>query len=67
MIYKALKNDIAIYAIHTNLDNIYGGVSFIIAKKLNLLNSKILKPKENTLTTHYLLPKGFKFNPKWII
>ena len=50
LIYKAVKNDIAIYAIHTNLDNIYGGVSFIIAKKLNLLNSKILKPKENTLT-----------------
>ena len=50
LIYKAVKNDIAIYAIHTNLDNIYGGVSFTIAKKLNLLNSKILNPKEKTLT-----------------
>lgn len=50
LIYKAVKNDIAIYAIHTNLDNIYGGVSFTVAKKLNLLNSKILKPKEKTLT-----------------
>ncbi len=50
VIYKAIKNDIAIYAMHTNLDNIDGGVSFILADKIGLLNPKILKKKENTLT-----------------
>ncbi len=50
VIYKAIKNDIAIYSMHTNLDNIDGGVSFILSNKLGLLNSKILKKKENTLT-----------------
>jgi len=50
IIFKAIKNDIAIYSIHTNLDNIEGGVSFILANKLGLLNSEILKKKESTLT-----------------
>jgi len=50
VIYQAIKNDIAIYSMHTNLDNVDGGVSFILSNKLGLLNSKILKQKENTLT-----------------
>ena len=50
VVLKAIKNDVAIYAIHTNLDNIEGGVSFILANKLGLLNPKILKQKENTIT-----------------
>ena len=50
IIYQAIKHDIAIYAMHTNLDNIEEGVSFIFAKKLGLKNSQILKKKENTLT-----------------
>jgi dinuclear metal center YbgI/SA1388 family protein len=48
-IIKALKNDIAIYAIHTNLDNVKGGVNFKIAKKLGLENVKILVPKKQLL------------------
>ena len=50
IIKKAIKHDIAIYAMHTNLDNIYGGVSFQIAKKISLKNPRILKPKTNLLT-----------------
>jgi|TARA_B100000530_G_scaffold129496_1_gene80886 dinuclear metal center YbgI/SA1388 family protein len=50
IIQKAIKHDVAIYAMHTNLDNIYGGVSFQIANKLGLKNSQILKPKTNLLT-----------------
>ena len=50
IITKAIKYDIAIYAMHTNLDNIHGGVSFQIAEKINLINSKILKPKSNIIT-----------------
>ena len=44
IIIKALKNDIAIYAAHTNLDSIWGGVSNKIADKLVLKNQKILAP-----------------------
>jgi dinuclear metal center YbgI/SA1388 family protein len=45
----AIKNDIAIYAIHTNLDNVQNGVNFKIAQKLGLTNTKILLPKTNVL------------------
>ena len=48
-IIKAIKNDIAIYAIHTNLDNIKGGVSSKIADKLGLKNQQILSPKRDLL------------------
>ena len=48
-VIKAIKNDIAIYAIHTNLDNVTNGVNFKIAEKLNLQNVSILKPKSDTL------------------
>jgi len=41
----AIKADIAIYAIHTNLDNIISGVNASIADKLGLVNRKILLPK----------------------
>ena len=48
-IIKAIKNDIAIYAIHTNLDNISSGVNRKISDKLGLVHTKILRPKNNTL------------------
>jgi dinuclear metal center YbgI/SA1388 family protein len=49
-ILLAIKNDIAIYACHTNLDHITGGVNWKIASKLNLKNVKVLCPKKNTLS-----------------
>lgn len=48
-ILKAIKNDIAIYAIHTNLDNIKKGVNNKIAEKLGLQDLQMLQPKENIL------------------
>jgi dinuclear metal center YbgI/SA1388 family protein len=48
-IIKAIKNDIAIYAIHTNLDNVLHGVSGKMAEKLGLENVQILSPKKNIL------------------
>jgi dinuclear metal center YbgI/SA1388 family protein len=48
-IITAIKNDIAIYAIHTNLDNVIAGVNGMMADKLGLVNRKILAPKEATL------------------
>jgi len=49
IIIKAIKNDVAIYAAHTNLDSIWGGVSSKIADKLELKNQKILSPIANHL------------------
>ncbi len=47
---KAIKNDIAIYAIHTNLDNVLvNGVNSKIAEKLGLQNVKILDSKTEML------------------
>lgn len=48
-VIAAIKNDIAIYAIHTNLDNVLEGVNGKIAKKLGLKNISILSQKENTM------------------
>src|SRR6185436_9583132 len=52
-IIKAIKDDVAIYAIHTNLDNVIEGVNDKIADKLNLQNRQILLPKENMLMKLY--------------
>lgn len=46
---KAIQNDIAIYACHTNLDNVINGVNSAIGKRLGLSQMKILAPKENLL------------------
>lgn len=48
-IIKAIKNDIAIYAAHTNLDNVISGVNRKMAEKLGLTDLKILSPKKNNL------------------
>lgn len=48
-IITAIKNDIAIYAIHTNLDNVLHGVNASIADRLGLINRRILQPKNDTL------------------
>ena len=48
-ILKAIKNDLVIYAAHTNLDNAAGGVNFKIAEKIGLKNVRVLEAKENAL------------------
>jgi dinuclear metal center YbgI/SA1388 family protein len=48
-VIAAIKNDIAIYAIHTNLDNVIYGANNKIADKIGLLNRKILAPKTGQL------------------
>ncbi len=46
----AIKNDVAIYAIHTNLDNIYNhGVNSKITERLGLINTRILVPRTGEL------------------
>ncbi|MGN6638334.1 MAG: Nif3-like dinuclear metal center hexameric protein, partial [Mucilaginibacter sp.] len=49
VVEKAIKNDIAIYAIHTNLDNIMDGVNAKICETLELTNCRILAPKGGLL------------------
>lgn len=48
-IIKAIQNNIAIYAIHTNLDNFHLGVNRKIADKIGLLKTRVLAPKKHTL------------------
>lgn len=48
-IIAAIKNDVAIYAIHTNLDNVLHGVNGKIADMLGLVNRSILAPKKQLL------------------
>ncbi|MGN6294845.1 MAG: Nif3-like dinuclear metal center hexameric protein [Chitinophagaceae bacterium] len=48
-IIAAIKNDIAIYAIHTNLDNVIHGVNGRMASLLGLQQTRVLAPKEGTL------------------
>ncbi len=49
-VIKAIKNDIAIYAIHTNLDNVLeGGVNQKIGQKLGLDQTEILAKKTGTV------------------
>src|SRR5690554_1593615 len=49
VVLKAIKHDIALYAIHTNLDNVMGGVNSKIAERLGLKNTRILSPKGDVL------------------
>jgi len=49
LVVKAIKNDIAIYAIHTNLDNVSSGVNKKLAEKLNLQQLQILQPGQSSL------------------
>jgi dinuclear metal center YbgI/SA1388 family protein len=44
MAIELIKNDICVYAAHTNLDNMPDGVNGILGEKLGLQNCRILKP-----------------------
>ena len=46
---KAIKNDLAIYAAHTNIDAVLHGVSGRMAEKIGLLNTRILEPRSESL------------------
>lgn len=49
VVSKCIKNDIALYAIHTNLDNHYQGVNREIVNRIGLKNVKILQPISGNL------------------
>lgn len=59
VVVKAIKHDIAIYSMHTALDNASQGVNNMICNQLNLINKRILIPQSETikkLTTY--VPKN---------
>lgn len=49
LVIKAIQNNLAIYAMHTNLDNVSGGVNSKIADKLNLKHTRVLRPMGSDL------------------
>ncbi|MDR2083413.1 MAG: Nif3-like dinuclear metal center hexameric protein [Bacteroidales bacterium] len=60
LIIKAIKHDIAIYAAHTNLDNVKGGLNYLVAEKFKLQNCFILEPtKANVYKLTYYVPLDY--------
>jgi dinuclear metal center YbgI/SA1388 family protein len=61
-VIKAIKNDIAIYAVHTALDNHKHGVNKIFCDALGLKNTKVLIPKENFIykLVTYTIPENLE-------
>ena len=49
IVVRAIRKNISLYAMHTNLDNYYEGVNHILCRKLNLSHTKVLKPAEGKL------------------
>ncbi|MFZ9661734.1 MAG: Nif3-like dinuclear metal center hexameric protein, partial [Chitinophagaceae bacterium] len=49
-VIAAIKNDIAIYAIHTNLDNVLHGVNGKMASQLQMTEISVLSPKNGALS-----------------
>ncbi|TDU42810.1 dinuclear metal center YbgI/SA1388 family protein [Gelidibacter sediminis] len=49
VVLKAIKNDIAIFSIHTALDNALQGVNAIICNTLGIESKKILIPQKGTI------------------
>ncbi|MFN9112504.1 MAG: Nif3-like dinuclear metal center hexameric protein, partial [Bacteroidota bacterium] len=59
-IIKAIKNSIAIYAVHTALDNHQKGVNHIFAKAIGLSDIRVLIPKQNFIRklVTYTIPEN---------
>ncbi len=63
-VIKAIKHDIAILAVHTNLDNVLqDGVNQKIASKLGLANTRILAPKSGILSKLFVYVPAAHLEP----
>lgn len=49
VVIKAIQHNIAIFAIHTALDNAFQGVNAIICDRLGLKNKQVLMPQKGTI------------------
>lgn len=53
VVIKAIRNNLNIYAIHTNLDNVHNGVNARICDRLGLTQTQTLSPKKGILRKLY--------------
>ena len=67
LIFKAISNNICIYAIHTNLDNVLNGVNGKIADLIGLSQRNVLLPKSNLLKLSVFTPIEYAENIKNVI
>ncbi len=59
MLLKAIRHNIAVYAAHTNMDNILNGVNTTIATRLGLKDTRVLLPKgELLMKLHTFVPES---------
>lgn len=59
-VISALKNGVALYATHTNLDSVANGVSAKLAEMIGLAHGKILQPKSGLLSKlTYFVPTEY--------
>ena len=67
-IMTAIKNEIAIYSMHTNLDNAPNGVNYKIAEKIGLTNVRVIDPKEYMTqdVEENVKAEDIKGMPKWL-
>lgn len=49
IVVKAIRHDIAIYAAHTNLDNVSNGVNQMLCRKIGIINPVILRSSQGLL------------------
>ncbi len=49
VILSAIRENIAIYSVHTNLDKVANGVNYILTRKLGIVNPRILQPVASEL------------------
>lgn len=54
ILYKLISNDIAVLAVHTNLDVARDGVSFVMANQLGLKNNDFLTREQSDATSYGL-------------
>ncbi len=51
IVIRAIRENVAIYSAHTNLDSAWEGVSYEIAHTLNIRSLRVLEPKEENPAT----------------
>lgn len=56
-IYRLIKNDVAVFAAHTNLDSAQGGVNDVLARKIGLIDVENFGDEENSLGRIGMLPE----------
>jgi dinuclear metal center YbgI/SA1388 family protein len=59
LVISAIKNEVAVYAIHTNLDNVAAGVNSYLARKLGLGEIRVLSPSGKLKKLVVFVPEAY--------